>query len=87
MSFGSYIKGFKYYSIADLYLYEGYEGKLLIAIIFYATNEIFYLSFIIVDKENNYNWRWFLLCLLRYVNCDKTNICIITSEFTISMNR
>jgi hypothetical protein len=67
LSFDPYIKGFQYYkspiNADDTYLYKRYDEKLLIAIAFDANNELFPLTFAIVDEENNSKLRWLLLCL------------------------
>ena len=59
MSFGPYIEGFKYYkpliSVNETHLYEQYDGKLLIAVVFSINNEIFPLAFAIVNEEINDN--------------------------------
>ena len=34
-------------------------------------NVIFPLAFTIVNEKNNFNWRWFLLYLHRYVTIDR----------------
>jgi hypothetical protein len=62
-------------------LYKRYDEKLLIAIAFYANNELFPLAFAIVDEENNSKWRWFLLCLQRYMISDMICICIISDKY------
>jgi hypothetical protein len=60
-SFGPYIEGFKYcrslINVDEAHLYEQYDEKLLIAVVFNANNGIFLLAFAIVDEENNDNWR------------------------------
>jgi hypothetical protein len=59
LSFGHCIESFKYcrplISVDGTYLYSQYDEKLLIAVVFYANNEIFSLAFAIVNEENNDN--------------------------------
>jgi len=39
------------------------------------------LALAIVDEENNFKWRWLLLCLQRYVISDRTCICVISNKY------
>ena len=91
MLFGAYIEGFKYcrlvINIDVTYLYGRYDEKLLITVAFDANNRIFSLSFAIVDEENSFKWRWFLLCLQKYVTSDRTSICIISDKHASIKNR
>ena len=53
------IEGFKhcrsFISVDKTHLYEQYDEMLLIVIAFDANNEIFLLSFAIINEENNCN--------------------------------
>lgn len=42
-------------NIDGTHLYGWYDGKLLITYAFDTNNEIFSLTFVLVNKENNYN--------------------------------
>jgi len=91
LSFEAYIEGFKYcrlvINIDGTHLYGQYDEKLLITIAFDANNRIFSLFFTMVDKKNSFKWRWFLLCLQKYVTDDRTSICIISDKHASIKNR
>jgi len=85
LSFGPCIESFKYcrplITVDGTYLYRQYDEKLLIAVAFDANNEIFSLTFAIVNEENNDNWRSFFLCLQIYVIGGRICICIIWDRY------
>ena len=67
-------------SIDETHLYGKYKGKLLIAMDTNANNEIFLLTFVVVDDETRASWGWFLSCLrttIQHVVPD-FGICIIS---------
>ena len=43
------------------------KGKLLIAMATDGNNEIYPLTFAVVENESMESWGWFLACLLTYV--------------------
>jgi hypothetical protein len=69
-------------SVEDTYLYERFNGKLLIVVAFDADNEIFPLSYALVEEENNINWRWLLLFTQHHIIGDRSGICIISDKHT-----
>ena len=66
-------------SIDAMHLYGKYKGKLLIAMATDANNEVYPLTFAIVESESKETRRWFLACLARFV-MDRTNLCIISDR-------
>jgi len=54
----------------------------LIVIAFNADNEIFPLSYALVEEENNINWRWLLLLIQHHIIGDRSGICIISDRHT-----
>ena len=63
-------------SIDAMHLYGKYKGKLLIAMTTNGNNEVYPLTFAVVESKSTKTWGWFLACLLTYVT-DQTNLCII----------
>ncbi|XP_065616488.1 uncharacterized protein LOC136061944 [Quercus suber] len=77
------IRGFRHcrpvISIDAMHLYGKYKGKLLIAMATDGNNEVYPLTFAVVESESTETWGWFLACLLTYVT-DRTNLCIISDR-------
>ena len=82
-AFGPCIRGFRHYrlviSIDATHLYGKYKGKLLIAMATDGNNEVYPLTFAVVESESTETWGWFLACLLTYVT-DRSNLCIISDR-------
>ncbi|XP_030942302.1 uncharacterized protein LOC115967357 [Quercus lobata] len=82
-AFGLCIKGFRHcrpvISIDATHLYGKYKGMLLIAMATDANNEVYPLTFAVVENESKETWGWFLACLKRFVT-DQTNLCIISDR-------
>ena len=66
-------------TIDDTQMYGKYKQVMLIATVIDANNQLFPLAFSIVEGENNDSWRWFLLCLRRFVT-DRDGICVISDR-------
>ena len=83
-AFRSCIVGFKHcrlvISIDATHLYGKYKGKLMIAMMTYANNKIYPLTFAIVESESKSieTWGWFLACIrtsrLFAASYDKTSL-------------
>ncbi|KAK9998157.1 hypothetical protein SO802_017760 [Lithocarpus litseifolius] len=82
-AFDPCIKGFKHckpvISIDAIHLYGKYKGNLLIAMATDGNNEVYPLTFVIVESESMETWGWYLACLLIRVT-DRTNLCIISDK-------
>ena len=66
-------------SIDVTHLYGKYKGKLLITMATNGNNEVYPLTFAVVESKSTETWGWFLACLLTYV-MDQTNLCIISDR-------
>ena len=64
-------------SIDGTHLYGKYKGKLLIAMRCDGNNQLFPLTFSIIEGENTDSWGWFLACIRNRVT-QRMGICVIS---------
>ena len=82
-SFKPSIEGFEHcrlkMSIDGTHLYGKYKGKLFIAMGCDENNQLFSLTFAIIEGENTDSWGWFLACIRNRVT-QRTGICVISDK-------
>ncbi|XP_073105614.1 protein FAR1-RELATED SEQUENCE 4-like [Elaeis guineensis] len=82
-AFALLIEGFKHcrpvISIDATFLYEKYREKLMIATTVDGNNQIFPLSFTIVDEESTDTWGWLLACQRSLIR-SRRDICLISDR-------
>ncbi|CAH9097342.1 unnamed protein product [Cuscuta epithymum] len=82
-AFPQSVEGFKYcrpvISIDGTHLYGRYKGKMLIAMAVDGNNQLFPLSFAIVEEESFDSWSWFLHCLRQKVT-QRKGVCLISDR-------
>jgi hypothetical protein len=66
-------------SIDGTFLIGNYEGTMLIAIGIDADRQLVSLAFVIVEKENNGNWGWFLHLIQKVVIGPRHEMCVINA--------
>ena len=66
-------------SIDGTHLYGKYKGTLLIAMSCDGNNQLFPLTFAIMEGENIDSWGWFLACIRNRVT-QRTGICVISDR-------
>ena len=80
-SFKSSIEGFQHcrpvMSIDGTHLYGKYKGKLLVSMGCDGNNQLFPLTFSIIEGENTDSWGWFLTCIRNRV-IQRTGIFVIS---------
>ena len=82
-SFKASIEGFEHchpvLSIDGTHLYGKYKDTLFIAMRCDRNNQLFPLTFSIIEDENIDCWRWFLACIRNKVT-QRTRICVISDR-------
>jgi hypothetical protein len=88
--FGQCIEAFKHccdvLSIDDTFLTGKYECTILIAIGIDVDRQLVPLAFVIVEKENNNSWGWFLCLVRRVVVGSGREICVISDRHAGILN-
>ena len=67
-------------SIDGIHLYEKFKDKMLITTGVDVENEIYLVTYAIVDEETTASWRWFHFWLITHIAQDKNGMYLISDR-------